>query len=140
MAPDSGAKDINIFNDSQLVVNQANGSFQTKDSQLTTYIGYVKTMLGKFQFHNITQIPQAEKARVDSLTRVATTQPHQHREDTRIEILDKPSTTKTLAKIFHIETCPSWMDEIMTYKKDGTLLEDKLITQTLFRRPLDTTL
>lgn len=34
MAADSGATDVNIFSDSQLVVNQVRGEFQAKESQL----------------------------------------------------------------------------------------------------------
>ncbi|KAL6141454.1 hypothetical protein ACLB2K_059742 [Fragaria x ananassa] len=54
--------------------------------------------------------------------------------DTKVEILDKSSITKTLAEIFHIDVGPSWMDEILAYKKDDTLPENKLAAQTLIRR------
>ncbi|KAL6181971.1 hypothetical protein ACLB2K_043394 [Fragaria x ananassa] len=52
-------------------------------------------------------------------------------DDRRVEILDKPSITKTLVEIFHIEVGPSWMDDILAYKKDGTLATEKIAAQTL---------
>ncbi|XP_062019159.1 uncharacterized protein LOC133735742 [Rosa rugosa] len=134
LAIDSGADSVNIFSDSQLVVNQVNDSFQAKDQQLAAYLGYVKTLLKKFKFHNITQIPREKNAKADSLARLATAQPHQSPADTRVEYLDKPSITKTLAEIFNIEVNSSWMDEIIAYKRNGTLPEDKIQARQLKRR------
>lgn len=52
-----GADDLRIFSDSQLVVNQISGDFQTKEHQLAAYLGYVKILLQSFRSTNLTLIP-----------------------------------------------------------------------------------
>ncbi|XP_040364489.1 protein NYNRIN-like [Rosa chinensis] len=134
LAINCGAENVNIFSDSQLVVNQVNDTFQVKDKQLAAYLGYTKTLLGKFSFFNITQIPREKNAKADSLAHLETAQPHQSPSDTRVETLEKPSITKILAKIYTVEVSPNWMNEILNYKRDGTLPSDKVEARRLVRR------
>ena len=45
LALDSGADSLNIFSDSQRVVNQVTGEFKTRDPQMTAYLGYMQILL-----------------------------------------------------------------------------------------------
>ncbi|XP_050369138.1 uncharacterized protein LOC126787271 [Argentina anserina] len=76
LALSTGAMSINVFSDSQLVVNPVTGYFTAKDEQLAAYLTYVTMLLKLFEFYHITQIPRASNGRVDSLARLATTRNH----------------------------------------------------------------
>ncbi|XP_024164072.1 uncharacterized protein LOC112171062 [Rosa chinensis] len=107
---------------------------RVKDKQLAAYLGYAKTLLSKFSFFNITQIPCEKNAKADSLAHLATAQPHQSPAYTRVETIDKSNITKTLAEIYTIDVSPNWMDEILNYKCDSTLPFDKVEARRLARR------
>ncbi|XP_050386257.1 uncharacterized protein LOC126802648 [Argentina anserina] len=135
LALSTGATSINVFSDSQLVVNQITGSFTAKDEQLAAYLAYATTLLKRFEFYHINQIPRANNARADSLARLATAQPHQCHKDTRVEILHHPSIHQTLQQICQIERDQaSWMDEIVAFKCNGKLPEDETMAKQLRRR------
>ncbi|XP_024021752.1 uncharacterized protein LOC112091720 [Morus notabilis] len=88
---------IDIFSDSQLVVNQVKGQYQTKDEKMAAYLEKVKEALGKFWAYDIQQVPRAKNSNTDALARLATSK----------------------------ETKPSWKDPIIRYLLDGELPEDK---------------
>ncbi|KAM0957204.1 hypothetical protein ACFX2A_025888 [Malus domestica] len=52
----AGVKRIDIFNDSQLVVNQVTNNFDTKDSSMAAYLVQTQLLLKHFHYQ-ITQIP-----------------------------------------------------------------------------------
>ena len=43
-----GAKDVEIYSDSQLVVYQITGDFKARDSQMKAYLSAVKQIIGQF--------------------------------------------------------------------------------------------
>ena len=51
---DIGARDVEIYLDSQLVVNQVQGSFEARDSRMKEYLRVVKKVMGKFCTTNVT--------------------------------------------------------------------------------------
>ena len=135
LALDSGADSLNIFSDSQLVVNQITGEFQTKDPQMTAYLGYMQILLRKLKFYSITQIPREKNSKADELARLATSDPSllpgTH---PAIEHLSKPSISKSFSEVFSTEQATTWMDPILHYKLEGKLPEDKLEARRLTLR------
>jgi len=53
---------IYIFSESQLMVNQLNRTYQTKDARLTSYVKKVLKMLALFEDFSICQIPRDKNA------------------------------------------------------------------------------
>ena len=51
---DMGARDVEVYLDSRLVVNQVQGSFKAQDSQMKEYLRVVKQVMGKFCMANVT--------------------------------------------------------------------------------------
>ena len=45
---DLGAKEVEVYSDSQLVVNQVQGSFEAKDPQMMEYLQLVKQTMDRF--------------------------------------------------------------------------------------------
>ncbi|KAM1611109.1 hypothetical protein ACFXTN_021439 [Malus domestica] len=62
LAKHLGVKQIDIFSDSQLVVNQVTNNFEAKDSSMATYLAQTQLLLKHFHYH-FTQIPLANDCR-----------------------------------------------------------------------------
>ncbi|KAM1584308.1 hypothetical protein ACFX1Z_037303 [Malus domestica] len=70
LAKHLGVKRIDIFSDSQWVVDQVTNNFDTKDSSMAAYLAQTQLLLQHFHYQ-ITQIPRAANSRVDALARLA---------------------------------------------------------------------
>ncbi|XP_004297884.1 PREDICTED: uncharacterized protein LOC101295126 [Fragaria vesca subsp. vesca] len=74
LAQEIGIKRVQVFSDSQLVVNQGGGIFEAKEPQLSSYQALAKAFLHKFESATITQVPKKENSNADALARLATRQ------------------------------------------------------------------
>ena len=72
IAKDLGVKHMRAFTDSQLVVGQSRGEFKARDPILFRYLQKLKSLQTNFDYFKILYIPCSENARVDSLSRLAT--------------------------------------------------------------------
>ncbi|GFZ10804.1 hypothetical protein Acr_22g0002020 [Actinidia rufa] len=63
VATELGAQYLEVFSDSQLVVNQVQGDYLAKDSRMIAYLGEVKAMSAKIKEFKIHQIPQEDNKR-----------------------------------------------------------------------------
>ncbi|KAM2589506.1 hypothetical protein TB1_046427 [Malus domestica] len=62
-------KRIDIFSDSQLVVNQVTNNFYAKDNFMAAYLAQTQLLLQHFHYQ-ITQIPRAANSHADALARL----------------------------------------------------------------------
>ena len=51
---DLGARDMEVYLDSRLVVNQVQGSFKARDSRMKEYLKVVKLIMAKFSMTSVT--------------------------------------------------------------------------------------
>ena len=66
------ANRIDVYGDSELVINQVNGSYQTKHPRMRAYRNEVWDMLGNFfNEHRVMLIPRIQNSIVDSLDTTA---------------------------------------------------------------------
>ncbi|KAM2633640.1 hypothetical protein EV1_024239 [Malus domestica] len=70
LAEHLGVKRIDIFSDSQLVVNQVTNNFDAKDSSMAAYLAQTQLLLQHFHYQ-ITQISRAVNSHADALARLA---------------------------------------------------------------------
>ena len=47
---------MEVYSDSQLVVNQVQGSFEVRDSQMKEYLKVAKQIMAKFSTTSVTQV------------------------------------------------------------------------------------
>ncbi|KAL6208841.1 hypothetical protein ACLB2K_019786 [Fragaria x ananassa] len=106
LARDIGMDRVEVFNDSQLVVNQVNGSFEAKEPQLSSYQAFSKAFIQRFTTTTLSHIPQNENSHADALARLATRGPGKGKKKARIEVLGKPSISRTISEIFMVEDGP----------------------------------
>ena len=66
------ASHLDIWSDSQLLVNQVQGEYEARDVRMMRYLEKVKIQLQKFCEWNVTQITREENAQADALAEVTT--------------------------------------------------------------------
>ena len=55
-ALDLGARDVEVYSDSQLVINQVQGSLEARDSRMKEYLKVAKQIMEKFSMASVTQV------------------------------------------------------------------------------------
>ncbi|XP_062005650.1 uncharacterized protein LOC133722800 [Rosa rugosa] len=131
IARELGVQHLSIFSDSQLVVNQVSGNFEAKEPHMSSYQALARALVQRFTSYIFTQIPRAENDKADVLAKIAATSPSPTYEATKVEILEKPRTSKTVSEIFTVDHIASWMDPILKYMVDGLALDDKVEARRL---------
>ncbi|KAM2993909.1 hypothetical protein FF2_045949 [Malus domestica] len=91
LAKQLGVKQIDIFSDSQLVVNQVTNNFDAKDSSMATYLAQTQLLLQHFHYQ-ITQIPRAANSHTDALACLASAVEDKIGRKIQVELLAAPST------------------------------------------------
>ncbi|CAL2237119.1 unnamed protein product [Prunus armeniaca] len=100
-----GAKQIQIFSDSQLVVHQVNQDFTAKDVSMIAYLQHTRHLLTTFNVYLIGQVPRSENNHADALARLASAMEQGIGRNIHIEFLDQPSTWAPL--IFTLPADPA---------------------------------
>ena len=62
-----GAENIQVFSDSQLIINQVQGEYQAKDDSMIQYLAVAKRLINKFKSCMLTQIPREQNSQADAL-------------------------------------------------------------------------
>ncbi|GFY80993.1 hypothetical protein Acr_01g0008020 [Actinidia rufa] len=73
IATELGAQSLEVFSDSQLVVNQVQGDYLAKDARMIAYLGEVKAVSAKIKEFKIYQIPREDNKKADALANLAST-------------------------------------------------------------------
>ncbi|XP_004292571.1 PREDICTED: ribonuclease HI-like [Fragaria vesca subsp. vesca] len=71
LTQDIGVKRVEVFSDSQLVVNQVNESFEAKEPQLNSYQALSKAFMQRFKSASISHILRKKNSNIDALARLA---------------------------------------------------------------------
>ncbi|XP_057790809.1 uncharacterized protein LOC131007914 [Salvia miltiorrhiza] len=126
LAKEMKVKRINVFSDSQLVVNQMQGSYQAKDAKMIAYLSKTKELQLSFEEFTLSQVPRGDNSHADALTNlgssIQTTQP----KVIQITCLQWPATQKDKEEQVHeVSAEPTWMTPIMDYLVQDTLPDDR---------------
>ncbi|KAK0600228.1 hypothetical protein LWI29_012865 [Acer saccharum] len=66
-----GADEVEIFSDSQVVVNQVLDEYQARDESMITYLELAKELLGRFKEYRIIHVHREENEQADALAKLA---------------------------------------------------------------------
>ncbi|GKV53008.1 hypothetical protein SLEP1_g59558, partial [Rubroshorea leprosula] len=116
---------IQVYSDSQLVVNQINSICEVVDPVMMKYVALVAKLKCKFQKFCLSKIPRTENEQADSLSKFASDSSSQSR-SVFVEVLDEPSFMKP--RVMEISTdlgTSGWTDSIVSFLRDGVIPEDK---------------
>ncbi|KAM1798093.1 hypothetical protein ACFX12_032194 [Malus domestica] len=123
LAKHLGVKQIDIFSDSQLVVNQVINNFDAKDSSMAAYLAQTQLLLKHFHYQ-ITQVPRAANSHADALARLASAVEDKIGRKIHVELLATPSTMA--AEVCNLQQGDSWITPIYNFLAHGTLPNDKV--------------
>ena len=126
MAKSLEAESIVVQGDSQLVIGQVNGTCEAKEEQMKKYLNRVRHLVKKFKEANFIQVPREGNMAADTLAKEASVDGSVDESD---EVQYMPSIY--LPEVQQIEGEESWMTPIVTYLKDGRLLEERDEARTL---------
>ena len=115
---------LEVCNDSQLVVKQIEDSYEAKGEKMILYLKKVRELLKKFVRVQIRHIPRAENSRADALAKLATASQEDLNRLTPVEHLSEPSVDLNNEQISPNMSEPSWMDPIWDYLIEGLLPDD----------------
>ena len=118
---DMGARDVEIYSDSRLVVNQVQSSFEARDSQMKEYLRVVRQVMGKFYMVNVTQVAWGKNRHADSLATLGSTMTEDIPRLIKVELITEPgigtaadgATRVDVTTITTIGLC--WMDPIIEF-------------------------
>ena len=68
---DLDAKEVEVYSDSRLVVNQVQGSFEVKDPRMVEYLRLVKQIMDCFMNVRVVQVARGKNWHVNSLATLA---------------------------------------------------------------------
>ena len=68
---DLGARNVEVYSDSRLVVNQVQGSFKARDSRMKEYLKVTKQIMEKFSTTSVTQVARGKNRHADLLATLA---------------------------------------------------------------------
>ncbi|XP_057775328.1 uncharacterized protein LOC130994298 [Salvia miltiorrhiza] len=127
LAKEIGVKCINVFSDSQLVVNQMQGTFQAKDTKMTAYLGKTKELQSCFEEFTINQVPRGENGHADALANLGSTIQTAQPKTITITCLQYPAIQKGEAEeqVTEVSVERTWITPIMEYLKRDILPDDR---------------
>ena len=82
---------LEVYNDSQLVVRQIEDTYEAKSERMILYLRKVRDLLKKFVLVQIKHVPRAENSRADALAKLATASQEDLSRSTPVEYLAEPS-------------------------------------------------
>ena len=115
---------LEVCNDSQLVVKQIEDFYEAGDKKMIIYLKKVQELLKKFVRVQIRHIPRVENSRADALAKLETTSQEDLNRLTPVEHLSEPSVDLNNEEISPVMSESSWMDPIWDYLIDGLLPND----------------
>ncbi|XP_077232665.1 uncharacterized protein LOC143870036 [Tasmannia lanceolata] len=133
LAPQTGARNLKAYCDSQLVANQIQGVYEARDERMIKYLAKVHQLASKFQSFEVIRVPRTENAKADVLSKLAASG-YTTLGSIRMEFLQGSSIEIRAAETMQVENEPCWMDEIITYLRDGKLPEDKKEARKVIQR------
>ena len=107
------ARNIQIYSDSQLVVNQVNDIYLARGDRMAAHLEKSKGPMEAFPITSIKVIPKLALTRDSKLL-----------DGVSVKFLAKPNI-KPQSEIMELTREPSWIDPIIAYLKNGELPEEK---------------
>ncbi|KAL2525106.1 Ribonuclease H [Abeliophyllum distichum] len=116
-----GTLKLQVYGDSQLVVNQINKSYQAKDERMASYSQIVEQELKPFVTMEVRQIPRTQSSLANALARLATSEGIEELENIPIGRISNAVIDQLEHMLTTAELKPNWMDEIIKFLKDGMI-------------------
>ncbi|XP_058180085.1 uncharacterized protein LOC131298624 [Rhododendron vialii] len=117
-------EDLQVFCDSQLIVNQITGDYEAWDPRMIKYQATAFQLIRGFKGFHIEQINRENNAHADALASLASVSKASEYRHISLGEIHQPSF-EISEEVLSISLGPSWMDEIVSFLKNDTLPSDK---------------
>ena len=131
MAKELNIQHLQVFGDSQLVISQVTGKYQTLKPELSRYCEKVLELAKQIPVIHFTKITRAMNSRADALARIAKELSEPNGSEIQVVIHGRrplSNSIETQAEVYHITEAQEdedWRQPFIKYFQDGTLPEDK---------------
>ena len=103
-----GARIVEVFSNSRLVVGQVKGEFEAKDTRMQDYLSQVKRLQSGFESFSLQQVPRSRTTHAESLATLSTSSAQCLHRVILVEDLYKPAEVKAKGISIHqIKVGPS---------------------------------
>ncbi|XP_071739012.1 uncharacterized protein [Rutidosis leptorrhynchoides] len=115
---------LRAFTNSQLVVNQFNGSFEAHYSSMQKYLKLLQELAVRFEHFELAQVPRSQNKKVDALSKLAALTFSHFQKQVRVEELPNKSIDNDLMVASVLQERPIWMEPILQYIHNSVLPND----------------
>ncbi|XP_021749911.1 uncharacterized protein LOC110715632 [Chenopodium quinoa] len=120
------AKRIEMTTNSQLVANQFNGTYETREPSMTTYLAKLTSVTSGLEYFEIKLVPRAMNTQADALAKLASSSFNDLERTVMVEVLKERSIDEQPPKDVCCTTAGrEWYDDILAYKVHNVLPVDK---------------
>ena len=121
VASDLGAREVEVYLNCRLVVNQVRGSFEAKDPRMMEYSQLVKQTMDCFLSVRVVQVARGQNRHADSLATLASSLTEEVPRLIKVELVAEPSINAGVGVSLITTAKPCWMDPIIDF-----LVEDRV--------------
>ncbi|XP_077251974.1 uncharacterized protein LOC143891236 [Tasmannia lanceolata] len=100
------------------------GVYEAQDERMIKYLTKVHQLASKFDSFEVIRVPRTENAKADVLSKLDVSG-YTTLGSIRMEFLQRSSIESKAAETMQVENEPCWMDEIISYLRNGKLPEGK---------------
>ncbi|XP_075648404.1 uncharacterized protein LOC142619188 [Castanea sativa] len=122
---DLGAKEVEIYSNSRLVVNQVQGSFEAKDPQMMEYLWLAKQTMDRFHNVKVVQVARGQNRHADSLAILASSSTEEIPRLIKVELVAKSSINAGVSVSIVTTVRPCWMDPIIDFLAEDRVPADE---------------
>ena len=112
---DLGAREIEVYSDSRLMVNQVQGRFEAKDPRMMEYLQLVKQTMDHFLNVKVIQVARGHNRHADSLAILASSSIEEIPQLIKVELVAEPSISAGVGVSLMAMVEPCWMDPIINF-------------------------
>ncbi|XP_065050377.1 uncharacterized protein LOC135680425 [Musa acuminata AAA Group] len=118
---------IRVLTDSQLVAEQLNGGYEARDVTMAKHLARVRDLTAKFHYFTLSNIPREENERADALAKLAL----KSISKAWPEVEELPAHAVEIATTAPGGVPTTWVQELLRFKRDGTLPLDEVAARHL---------
>ena len=122
---DLGAKEVEVYSDSRLVVNQVQGRFEAKDPRMIRYLRLVKQTMDHFLNVKMVQVVRGQNRHTDSLATLVSSSTEGIPRLIKVELVAEPSISAGVGVSLVATVKPCWMDPIIKFLAKDWVPDDE---------------
>ncbi|XP_064986960.1 uncharacterized protein LOC135625801 [Musa acuminata AAA Group] len=122
---------IHVLTDSQLVAEQLGSGYEAREPTMAKYLVQVRDLAAKFPYFKLSNVPRGENARADALAKSASASQPTPGPWPKVEEL--PARTIEVAVTAPSSTPITWVQELLRFRRDGTLPHDEVSARRIRR-------